>query len=282
MEQIKKFFKNKTIVSIIAIVACIGILFFFYNKRINDEIRPIEVPFANREIPARTEITSDMIGTVKISSSMINKYVVTSQKDILGKFVNYNTKIPAGSLFYSSTLVNWEDMPDSAWSNIPNGHTIVSLPVNAQTTYGSSIYPGDKIDLYYQTYDSGLLVVGRLISGITVLAVKDVQGGHIFKKSANQKEAAALIFSVPEDLHIFLRQAMYLDGQVIPVPRNKNYNPSSTEISSEDLKQLIKSQVVSSDDIIDKIDTNENSFDVNPDINSDVNENVNNNTNVNE
>ena len=272
MEKIKKFFKNKTVVSIIAIVACVAILFFFYNKRINDEIKPINVPFAKVEIPARTEITSDMIGNVKISSSMINKYVVTNQNDILGKFVNYNTKIPAGSLFYDSTLVNWEDMPDSAWSNIPNGHTIVSLPVNAQTTYGSSIYPGDKIDLYYQTYDSGLLVVGRLISGINVLAVKDVQGGHIFKKSANQKEAAALIFSVPEDLHIFLRQAMYLDGQVIPVPRNKNYNPDSTEISSEDLKQLIKSQVVSSDDIIDKIDTNENSFDVNTDINSDVNE----------
>lgn len=253
MEFIKKFFKNKSVVTIIAIVLCIVILGVFYNWRIKQKTNPIEVPFALTDISARTQITSEMVGVVKVSSSMVNENVITRTSDIIDKYVNYNTKIPKGSLFYKSTLVNWEEMPDSAWANIYKDNTIVSLPVSSKMTYGSSIYPGDNIDLYYQTYDNGMLVVGRLVSGIEVLAVKDTRGGHIFKKSANQKEAAALIFSVPEEYHILLRKAMYLDGQLIPVPRNKDYKPE-TRISSDYLYELIENQTVNND-IIDGINS---------------------------
>ena len=63
------------------------------------------------------------------------------------------------------------------------------------------------------------------------------------RKYPEQRDAAALIFSVPEDLHILLRQAIYISGNssLIPVPRNANYNPTTT-ISSEYLKSLIKNQ----------------------------------------
>ena len=152
--------------------------------------------------------------------------------------------IPAGSLFYSSALVEWSAMPDSAWSNIANDNTIVSLSVNTRTTYGNSIYPEDKIDIYYQNYDSnGQLIIGKLIEGIQVLAVKDTKGTHIFKKSAAQKTAAALIFAVPEDYHLLLRKAKYVGGDLIPVLRNANYNPE-TNISSTYLKEFILSQTM--------------------------------------
>ena len=135
-------------------------------------------------------------------------------------------------------------MPDSAWSNIANDNTIVSLSVNTRTTYGNSIYPEDKIDIYYQNYDSnGQLIIGKLIEGIQVLAVKDTKGSHIFKKSAAQKTAAALIFAVPEDYHLLLRKAKYVGGDLIPVLRNANYNPE-TNISSTYLKEFILSQTM--------------------------------------
>ena len=93
-----------------------------------------------------------------------------------------------------------------------------------------------------RTYKSGKLVFGKLIEGIEVLAVKDRDGSHIFKKSADQKDASALIFSVPEDLHILLRQATYINGaELIPVPRNADYNPT-TNVKSDYLKSLIKEQ----------------------------------------
>jgi hypothetical protein len=240
----KKIFKNKSIVTIMAGAVCLIILFFAYNYRIKQLTNPISVPYALQDIPARTLIDKEMIGTVKIASVMVTSNVVIGEDNIKGKYVNYNTFIPAGSLFYSSVLVTWENMPDSAWSNIYKESTIVSLNVNIRTTYGNSIYPGDKIDLYYKSVDTdGKIVLGKLIEGIEVLAVKDKSGKHIFNKSAEQQEASALIFSVPEEMHLLLRKSMYLDGELIPVPRNANYNPTTT-ISSKYLKEFILSQTI--------------------------------------
>ena len=239
----KRLFGNKGVVTLISMILCIVIIFFAYKYRVEKEINAVSVPYAVRDIPARSEITEDMIGSVKVASSMVTSTVIQNRNNVLGKYVNYNTYIPAGSLFYEDAIVNWDDMPDSAWKNIYTNYTIFSLPVGVTTTYGNSIFPGEKIDLYYQTYDNGKLVLGKLIEGIEVLAVKDSTGKHIFKKSAEQQNASALIFSVPEDMHLLLRKAIYISGNqsLIPVPRNANYNPDTT-ISSQYLQNLIESK----------------------------------------
>lgn len=237
---LKKLLGNKGVVTIVACALCLVILFFAYRYRVDKAINAISVPYALRDIKARTEISKDDVGVVKVASSMVTDNVIRSENNVIGKYANYNTFIPAGSLFYTSSVVTWDTMPDSAWSNIPEGYTIVSFPVSEQTTYGNSIFPGDKIDIYYSSYDSGKLVYGKLIEGIEILAVKDSQGNHIFKKSASQTNAAALIFAVPEELHLLFRKAYATSGaqSLIPIPRNANYNPTTT-ISSDYLKSLI-------------------------------------------
>ena len=243
MDKVKALFKSKSVVTIIAVSACLIILYVAYNYRVKQKTNPISVPYAVKDIDARTEVTDDMIGTVKMASSMVSSNVIIDKTNIIGKFVNYNTFIPAGSLFYSSVLVNWETMPDSAWSDIETGHTIVSLTVNTEMTFGNSIFPKDKIDLYLKTNDptTSKLVYGKLIEGITVLAVKDKNGNHIFRKSAEQQQASALIFSVPEDMHLLLRKALFLGGEIIPVPRNASYN-AEVNISSSYLRTLVETQ----------------------------------------
>lgn len=245
--MLKKILKNKSLVTIIAGIVCLAILFFAYRYRVNTAIRAVTIPVAAVEIPARTEITEDKIKTIKVASAMLSSNVITNKKNIIGKYVDYNTFIPEGGLFYTSSVVNWSSMPDSAWSNIPEGNTIVSLSVNSKTTFGNSIFPGDKIDLYYKTNVSKsgntYLVLGKLIEGIEVLAVKDSSGKHIFKKGPEQTSAAALIFSVPEDYHLLLKKALYLDGEIIPVPRNATYDKETT-ISSEYLRELIEKDTI--------------------------------------
>ena len=239
----KRLFGNKGVVTFLAMIVCIGIIAFAYQKRVDKEINAVSVPYAKIKIPARSEITEDMVGTVKVASSMVTETVITDKKKVIGKYVNYNTYIPAGSLFYGPEVVTWDQMPDSAWSKISEGYTIFSLPVNDNTTYGNSIFPGDKIDFYYYAWVNGKLSYEKLVEGIEVLAVKDKNGKHIFKKSDEQKSAAALIFAVPDELHLLLRQAMMIgDNELVPVPRGANYNPS-TSISNIKLRDHIKSQV---------------------------------------
>ena len=245
--SLKRFFGNKNTITILCVLAGVLILFFAYNYRIKQVTKPITIPYAKVEIQPREQITEDMIGYVEFPSVMVKDNVVRNANDILGLYANYNTVIPAGSLFYKSTLVTWAQMPDSAWADIPDGYTVVSLNVNTETTYGNSIFPGNYIDLYYAAYDeTGKLLLGKLIESIEVLAVKDGSGNHVFENSAQLQAPASLIFAVPEDMHLLLRKAGYLTGEIVPVPRNKTYseNPGATIVSSEYIQDFILKKTV--------------------------------------
>lgn len=243
------FKDKKGVIAIVCAIICIGILFFAYRYRVNKKVAPVSVPYATRELESRTLITEKDVATVKVAKSMITENVIEKEKDVIGKYVNYNTTIPKGSLFYNSSVVDWESMPDSSWSNIEDGNTVVSLSISGLVMFSNSIYPGAIIDLYYQTFEEGKLVYGKLIENIKVLAVKDQNGKHVFEKTASQTSASAIIFSVPEDLNLLLRKATYLSGSIIPVLRNSNYassetNQNKTLVSSQYLKELILEQTV--------------------------------------
>ena len=229
MKFFGKIFKNKSVVTIVSLAVCLIIIFFAYRYRVNTAINAINVPIAAKKLEAREEITKDSFRTIKIAQSMITDNVITNQDYLIGKYVNYNTFIPEGSLFYDTSVVEWTQMPDLAWSDIQDGYTIVSLSVSVQSTYGNSVFPGDKIDLYYQNYMDGKIFIGPLIEGIEVLAVKAENGQHIFKKSAEQTGASALIFAVPDEMFSIFKRAAYISGgEIIPIPRNSSYNADTT------------------------------------------------------
>lgn len=243
------FKDKKGVIAIVCAIICIGILFFAYRYRVNKKVAPVSVPYATHTLESRTLITEKDVATVKVARSMITENVIEKDKDVVGKYVNYNTTIPKGSLFYNSAVVDWDSMPDSSWSNIEDGNTVVSLSISGLVMFSNSIYPGAIIDLYYQTFEDGKLVYGKLIENIKVLAVKDQNGKHVFEKTASQKSASAIIFSVPEDLNLLLRKATYLSGSIVPVLRNSNYassetNQNKTLVSSQYLKELILEQTV--------------------------------------
>lgn len=256
-----KFLKNKTVVTIVAGLVCVIILGFAYKKRVGNQINETPVPVAAREILAREEITQDSVKIINVAASALTNNVIRYSEQLFGgetkKYVNFNTKIPEGSFFYQNAVVDWSSMPDSAWSEISDDNAIVSLSVNTKSTFGGSIYPGDKIDIYYHTYDGEKLVYGKLIEAITVLAVKDSSGYHIGQRSASQSEPAALIFSVPENLHLLLRKALALASpqDLVPVPRNTAYSESdiATSITSEYLQKLINDRCM--DIPLDTVDT---------------------------
>lgn len=242
-EGFKKFLKNKNTVTIICVILIVVVLWVGYSYRIKSQTNPIRVPYAKQNIQPRTKITEEMIDYMEVPSSMIKDNTVTSLEELKDKYANYNTVIPEGSLFYKSTLVNQEDMPDSAFSDIPNGYTVVSLPVNNDSTYGNSIYPGNYIDLYYKgTSDNGKLILGKFIESIEVLDVRDASGQHVFENTEENRTPAYLLFAVPEELHLLLRKALYIGGaDILPIPRNSEYtkNPGKTNVSSNYIKNEI-------------------------------------------
>ena len=243
----KKFLRNKNTVTLLGIIAGVLVLYFSYNYRVKKAIEPISVPVAKVEIEATKEVTADMIKYVKLPSSYLSKNpnIIRNASQIIGKRITTGTTVPVNGLFYSSQVVSADELPDAAFSNIPDGYTIYALHVDTGKTYGNTIYPGNYIDLYLKAKnDEGKLIYSKLISSIKVLDVKDASGNHVFKDSKASSTPAYMLFAVQDDMYLLLKKAELLRGndiEILPVPRNKDYtaNPGDTEISSQYLQNFI-------------------------------------------
>ena len=146
--SMKKFFGNKNTVTILGIILCLVILFIGYNYRINSKVELVQVPYARETIQPRTYITEDMIGTMNVPKSFLVGKYYSNVNTIVGKYSNYNTIIAKGSLFYADLVVDEDELPDSAFNDVPEGYTVIIYPVDIYTTYANSMAPGSLINIY--------------------------------------------------------------------------------------------------------------------------------------
>ena len=257
---IKKFLQNKNTVTVIGVVLAIIILYVAYNMRVKSAINPINVPYAKEQIAPGTQITATMVGTRAVPPSMLEGDVITSQSNVIDKYASADTVIPAGSLFYSRTVVEKEQLPANIILSYPKGYVLYNMSVTTASTYGNSVYPGNYIDIYLKavnkianeeemTADADKIMLGKLMANVKVLAVKDSSGQPVFSNLDEQRTPAMIVFAVPEEYYILLKKAEYLrtyESTLIPVPTNESLKdePGKLEISSENLKDWINKVTV--------------------------------------
>jgi hypothetical protein len=244
----KRFLANKNTVTILGVVLSILILYFGYNYRVRQAIKPVRMPYAKETLQPRERITEEMIGYAEIPPGMIIGNVISNANLIVGRYTNYNTVIPAGSLFYRDSIVAAEELPDSAFLDIPEGNTPFNFPVDIESTYGNSIFPGNYINIYFKALDvDGKIIVGKLAENIKVLTVKDRTGKHVFENTEEERVPSTIIFAVPEEIHLLLRKAYYLgyvaniNAELIPVPNTEAYytEPGAVTITNQYLQAFI-------------------------------------------
>lgn len=245
--SIKRFLGNKNTVTILGVLIGIAVLYIGYNWRVNQAVEPQSIPYAKEELVANSLITAEKIGSIKVSKSMVDTTpgLVTSPSQVIGKYVSYDTKIPEGSMFYSSQLMAAEQRPNYITEDIQECYTVYSLPVNMHTTYANSIMPDDYIDLFIQARDSdGKVIVAKLIESIKVRDVRDSNGKSVFSSASSSGVPAELIFAVPNDMFLLLRRADAITSgsiEIFPVPRNKEYteNASATQVGNDEIIEFI-------------------------------------------
>ena len=249
MKKLKQFLSNKNVVTFIGAILIVLVLYIFYNFRVNQAISPLRIPYAVQAIPPRTKITKDMIGYLEINQAAVKGNVLTNENtQILGMYTNVNSTIPAGSLFYSSSIVKEEELPDSFLINIPDGYIAYNFDVSMKSTYGNSMYPGNYVDVYFKGIDdTGLLMVGKLVENVKILAVKDSAGRHVFENTTEERAPSQIIFAVTNDIHLLLRKAEYINNvEVILVPTNASLKVENQElqinVTSETIKEYIESR----------------------------------------
>ena len=250
--SIKKFITNKNTVTIICVIAIVLILYIFYNWRIKQMTDPIIVPYAIETLKPGTQITSDKVGRLSVPKSALKGTIIIDASRVLNKYVNADSIIPEGSLFYSRSVVEKSQLPGVENLEYQEGYVLVNFPVNMETTYGNLIYPGEYVDLYLKIMysgdnlseaDSNKLTVGKLLSDVKILKVIDADGNNVFADIENKGTPSQIIFAVPSEYHILLRKAMYLrsyESTIIPVPIKINSDETPTPtVSSNELVNFI-------------------------------------------
>ncbi|HPZ23702.1 MAG TPA: hypothetical protein PLC25_02535, partial [Bacilli bacterium] len=202
---------------------------------------------------AKDEITSDDVGTVKISGNFVTASgsgLIQSGRTVVGKYVANGYQIPKNSFFYTDAVASESEAATTEFSNIPDGYTIYRLPVTFHSTYGCSIMEGDYIDLYFKAKDvngtnSSNIIYGLFIKSIQVLKVVDKDGNDVFTNTDDDDQMVPkyIEFAVPIEYFTLLRKASLIpaDTELIPVPRNAGYseNPEDTTIASEAIENFI-------------------------------------------
>jgi len=248
--SIKRFFTNKNVVTIIGVVLIIGLLYWGYNTAISNAVNPISgIPVAKEKILPATEITADMIETISVAPIVLQKgEIYTTKGAVVGKYTNYDTAIPKGSMFYMSAVIDKDDLPDAALLDLKQGEVPYNLPVTVRSTFGNMIRPGNYIDIYLKAEENNEIIYGKFIENIEVLAVLDGSGQNVFGNSEEARTPSMMIFGLQPELNVLLNKASYLSSnsvEIVPVPHGTAYNePGATAVSIEYLREFIESKSV--------------------------------------
>lgn len=247
MEKIKKLLLNRNTVTILGVLAGVIALWFAYSITLDKAVKPTKVPVAVKDIPAGSIITKDDIEYVDINRDVLKKAsIITSSSQLINYYVNNNTSVTKGSMFYTSQVVKKDELIDRDLEIIPENYKIYWLSVDNTTTYANSIYPGDKIDLWLLTKVENNYVYEPFITNIEVLSVKDSKGQNVFDVNSG-RTPAVLAFAVPNDIFVYLSKVGFLSGMSLyPVPINKKNadKDATTEISNKELQTLIDSKSI--------------------------------------
>ena len=243
MGSFKKFLKNKNTVTILGVLACLVILYAGYTMRINQKTALVDVYYANQNIGPKTLITEEMVSRMSVPQSFIKGTYYKNYNDIVGKYSNYNTTIAEGSIFYSSLLVEEENLPDAMFYDVNEGERIVSFPVTTESTYGNSIMPSNKVDIYVKLMEGNKVVYGQYFEKVEILAVKDASGKNVFESTEETRTPSYIYFSLEEAKYLLFSSLQYIKDyytnysiKIVLVPNTIDFKAeeaTATEVTSD-------------------------------------------------
>lgn len=246
VNSLKNFLKNKNTVTVIGVIAVLGILYWGYSSTIKKATNPINVPVAASKLSAGKKIKSTDIKYISVAGIQVSENVITNSNNLINKYVNLNVTIPEGSMFYSEWIVSEDNLPGKWVEKVDfeEGEEAYYLNVDSVSTYGNSVVPKSYIDIYMKATDeNGLVMYGKLLENIKILAVHDSSGNNVFDDSENKKQTSYLGFAVSQEYYLLLKKAQYLKNNgielVIAPHGTKLKDIGEVAVRSEDLRDYV-------------------------------------------
>lgn len=252
----KKKMLSKELVSIIGVILIVGILYFAYNYTLNKNLEvSTNIPVAATRILPGHRITQDDIKYIDVPASTLRTIgALTDATTILDKYVIYDTVIPEGSFFYDTALSQTNQSPDSIFENLSDEQVAITIDVDLKSTYGNSIMPGNKVDIYVKaeriTKGESEYIIGPLVTNAEVLAVKDASGNDVFADHQNKLTPSAFMFAMPKDIANVMLKAQRLEAteygvELFPIVTGQfDAEGYDTVLSQNEIKDMIENATV--------------------------------------
>lgn len=270
--KLKNMLKSKGFVTAVCALLAVAVLLVGYNIRIKNATNPRLVPVAKYRLTARHQITEDDIEYIKVPAAATEHVDFYSNgANVVGQYVNIDTTIPAGSMFYRSSIVSKDELPDESLLGVGEGETLYYLTVNMLTSYTNSIIPNRYIDIYISTEENGKAVVGKLLTNVKVLQVKTSDGKNVFDDSEESRVPYVIMFSLPEKQHLLLRSITAINNysiaagnsnfariDIIPVPTTAFFKDGDEEVKPTVTSKYLEDMIwaLAEEIEVDNIDLN--------------------------
>lgn len=251
-KSIKKILGNKNTVTVIGVLLCILVLYIGYNMRINQKTKLVKVYYAKETIQPKTKITEDMIGTAELPEAFLTGEYYKKLSDIEGKYSNYNSIIPEGSLFYTAQVVKKDELPDSVLYDVEKDNTISYVKTDVEKSYGNVIMPSNYVDVYVKmTNGNGDIVYGKYMENLKVLSVKNSDGQDVFDNTENVRTPSYIYFAMPEAEYLTFTMLKYLQEEkeeafidIVLVPNGTEYEDTpSVKVSGKYITDYIMNNI---------------------------------------
>ena len=142
--------------------------------------------------------------------------------------------IAEGSLFYYDLLTEEANLPDAVLYNINEGERLVSFPVDMMSTYGNSIMPGNKVDVYVKLVENGKIVYGEYFTDVEILAVKDSSGRNVFENTEEARTPSFIYFSLSEAKYLLFTSMNFLSEYNDEAEITISLVPNTAKFDAED------------------------------------------------
>ncbi|MDD4334525.1 MAG: Flp pilus assembly protein CpaB [Desulfotomaculaceae bacterium] len=167
--------KNKIILIlaiVIGLIAAAGIYLFLDHtkKTYADSGDFIKVVVARQQIPAKTQISAQMIELKDVPAKYVHERAAVDAREAVGKITR--SEILPGEQVLRDRLVKDKESGDGLALQIPPGKRAMTVAVNEVSGLAGLVRPGDRVDVL-GTFDlQG--AVGQEKSSITTLLIQNI------------------------------------------------------------------------------------------------------------
>ena len=242
---------RKLIVVILAAVVTGG-FWFGSQMAVKQKLKRAPVAIAAQDIPARTQITEEMVKVITVPVSGIPPGVAKSKEEVVGKYTMSNYGIPKNGYFFLSVVKPSEEIPDGALMMLKPGEEMISMNVDLQKYLGGNAVPGNFVNLWFAAKPSGQSkqsVVGKFMENVRILGARDQKALETINQSPSEVKkdksqptssvAKVLLLAVPKEevKYFFMAQAA---GQVYPTGIQENLQPQENSVVASEITEARK------------------------------------------